>query len=69
MITRFKLDNEYIELTKLLKVTGLCDSGGTAKHAIANGRVKVNGAVELRKRCKIKKGQKVEFAGNLIEVE
>jgi ribosome-associated protein len=69
MITRFKLEHEYIELTKLLKVTGLCDSGGMAKLAIGEGRVKVNGTVELRKRCKIRKGQKVEFAGNIIEVE
>jgi len=58
--------NEFIELNSLLKVIGLCDSGGMAKTAIAEGRVKVDGNVELRKRCKIRKGQIVEFEGHKI---
>ena len=69
MVEKFKVKNEYIELTKLLKVTGLCDSGGMAKIVTSEGRVKVDGVVELRKRCKIRKGQRVAFAGNIIEVE
>lgn len=60
--------NEFIELNSLLKVMGLCDSGGAAKTAIAEGRVTVNGNVELRKRCKIRKGQIVEFEGHKIIV-
>ncbi|MEW6117684.1 MAG: RNA-binding S4 domain-containing protein [Nitrospirota bacterium] len=65
----FKLENnEFIELDKLLKVTGLSESGGMAKALIAEGRVKVDGAVELRKRCKIRKGQAVEFEGYKIIV-
>lgn len=59
---------DYIELNSLLKVTGLCDSGGMAKQLIADGLVHVDGAVETRKRCKIRDGQKVEFAGEVIEV-
>jgi ribosome-associated protein len=69
MIKKFKLEDEYIELNKLLKVTGLCDSGGMAKVVTSEGSVKVDGVVELRKRCKIRKGQAVEFAGNVVEVE
>jgi ribosome-associated protein len=69
MTQRFKLESEYIELSKLLKVTGLCDSGGMAKVAIVGGQVKVDGSVELRKGRKIRKGQVVELAGNRIEVE
>jgi ribosome-associated protein len=61
--------NEFIELNSLLKVMGLCDSGGVAKTAIAEGRVKVDGNVELRKRCKIRKGQIVEFEGHKIIVK
>lgn len=60
--------HEFIELHNLLKVTGLCESGGVAKAVIAEGRVKVDGAVELRKRCKIRAGQRVEFAGQQIVV-
>jgi ribosome-associated protein len=47
---------------------GLCESGGVAKAVIGEGRVKVDGAVELRKRCKIRTGQRVEFAGLQILV-
>jgi ribosome-associated protein len=69
MVRKIGIENEYIELIKLLKVTGLCSSGGMAKIVTSEGRVKVDGAVELRKRCKIRKGQTVEFEGSMIEVE
>jgi ribosome-associated protein len=59
---------EFIELNDLLKVTGVCSSGGAAKALIAEGRVRVDGEVELRKRCKIRKGQSVEFEGHEIVV-
>ncbi len=58
--------HEYIALNDLLKVEGLCASGGIAKSAIADGLVKVNGKVELRKRCKIRSGQIVEFSEHKI---
>ena len=61
-------DREYIELNNLLKVTGLCASGGIAKLLIADGLVTVDGQVELRKRCKIRQGQVVEFEGEKISV-
>ena len=61
--------SEYIELNHLLKSMGLCDSGGQAKAVIAGGFVKVNGEVELRKRCKIRNGQVVEFEGRKILVK
>lgn len=65
----FELQNhEYIELNNLLKVTGLCASGGIAKLLIADGLVMVDGEVELRKRCKIRQGQVVEFEGQKISV-
>jgi ribosome-associated protein len=48
---------------------GLCDSGGIAKTVIAEGRVRVNGNVELRKRCKVRKGQLVEFEGHKIIIK
>ena len=65
----FALENtEFIELNDLLKVTGLCASGGMAKALIADGLVKVDGEVELRKRCKIRQGQRVEFEGREIVI-
>ena len=53
----FTLTGEYVELHNLLKITGLADSGGTAKLIVASGAVKVDGAVELRKTCKIRAGR------------
>jgi ribosome-associated protein len=69
-VEEFKLEgHEFIELNHLLKVMGLCTSGGVAKALIAEGRVKVDGNVELRKRCKIRSGQVVEFGGYYIFVK
>jgi len=62
------VNHEFIELNDLLKVLGLCDTGGMAKAAIAEGLVRVNDLVELRRRCKLRKGDKVEFEGHEIMV-
>ncbi len=64
----FKISTDYIPLNKLLKASGLCQSGGTAKVIIESGAVKVDGKVEYRKRCKIRNGQKVQFEDTAIEV-
>jgi ribosome-associated protein len=52
-----------INLTQVLKLAGAADSGGAAKALIAAGQVKVNGQVELRKRCQMKAGDTVEIEG------
>ena len=67
-IVRFELDREHVELNQLLKLTGVCDSGGAGKHLVATGAVRVDGAVELRKTCKIRSGQRVSVGDVLIEV-
>jgi ribosome-associated protein len=59
---------EFIELSNLLKVMGLCNTGGMAKAVIAEGRVMVNGKTELRKRCKLRKGDIVDFGDRQILV-
>ncbi len=65
----FELEGrEYIELNNLLKITGLCESGGRAKAVVAEGQVKVDNQTELRKRCKIRIGQLVEFNGQQVQV-
>ncbi|MDY6954286.1 MAG: RNA-binding S4 domain-containing protein [Thermodesulfobacteriota bacterium] len=66
---KFTIEGEYIELVKLLKAAGLCTTGGMGKRATAEGRVKVDNQKEVRKRCKIRKGQIVEFEGHVIAVE
>ena len=64
----FDLDGEYVELKQLLKLTDLVSSGGEAKMAISEGRVRVDGEVELRKACKIRAGQQVDFDDTVIRV-
>ena len=68
MSITFAIRGEYIQLDQLLKATGLCDSGGSAHAAIAEGRVKVDATVDTRKRAKMKPGQVVTFAGETIEL-
>ncbi|MFA6191425.1 MAG: RNA-binding S4 domain-containing protein [Sulfurimonas sp.] len=65
---KFQLQDEYIELFKLLKVLDLVDSGAQAKLLIADGYVKRNGETELRKRAKIVDGDVIEIADAVIEV-
>ncbi len=57
----FELDGEYVELNQLLKLVGLCDSGGAGKMIVASGAVYVDGQQELRKTCKIHAGQIVRL--------
>ena len=62
------IDREPIELYKILKIENLAQSGGVAKHVIADGFVRVNGVVETRKRKKILSGDVVEFEGIKLRV-
>jgi ribosome-associated protein len=64
----FPLDRDYVELHNLLKLTGVCDSGGMGKAIVASGAVTVDGAVELRKTCKIRAGQVVRLDDISIRV-
>jgi ribosome-associated protein len=66
MNIEFAVRGDHIQLDQLLKATGLCESGGAAHAAIAEGRVKVDGAVDTRKRAKMRPGQRVAFAGQEI---
>ena len=64
----FTLSGEYVELNQLLKLAGICDSGGAGKMLVASGDVKVDGRTELRKTCKIRAGQVVAFGDLRIRV-
>lgn len=64
----FALQGDYVELNQLLKLTGICDSGGAGKMLVATGEVSVDGKVELRKTCKIRAGQVVTLGDVRIQV-
>ena len=67
-VTEFLLTGEYIALDNLLKLTGNAPSGGAAKMLVAEGAIKVDGVVELRKTCKIRAGQLVAVGMARIRV-
>ena len=64
----FELEGDYVELNQLLKLCGVVESGGAGKALVASGAVCVDGAVELRKTCKIRAGQVVEAGGVRLRV-
>lgn len=65
---RFRLEADYIELNQLLKLAGICESGGAGKALVAEGRVRVDDQPESRKTAKIRAGQVVICAGQRILV-
>lgn len=65
---QFELKEQYIELNKLLKFTGICDTGGEAKMSIEQGLVRYNNQVETQKRKKVRKGDTIQFQQYQIEI-
>lgn len=65
----FELNGEFVELNQLLKLVGLCDSGGAGKMMVASGAVKVDGKQEMRKTAKIRAGQQVTVGDVKISVD
>jgi ribosome-associated protein len=67
-VLTFELTEDFIELIKLIKFMGLSETGGQAKLLVENGMVKVDGAVESRKRRKVRKGMTVTVGDETIKV-
>lgn len=64
----FELNGEFVELNQLLKLAGICDTGGAGKMMVANGEVSVDGQLELRKTCKVRAGSVVTLGDVKISV-
>ncbi|MGH1440107.1 MAG: RNA-binding S4 domain-containing protein [Cellvibrionaceae bacterium] len=56
-----EINQEPVELYKILKFEGLASSGAEAKAAISRGEVQVNNEIETRKRKKIVRGDIILF--------
>lgn len=63
-----KIRDEFIKLGQALKLAGLCDTGVDAKFAVTDGKVKVNGKVDLRRGRKLYPGDTVEYNGKSFTV-
>ena len=64
----FPLRGEFVTLDSLIKALGIASSGGLAKAMVAEGKVQVDGQLELRKTCKIRAGLVVALHGVRISV-
>jgi ribosome-associated protein len=60
MAEKLNVGEREINLTQVLKLSGLAETGGQAKALIAEGLVRVNGEVELRKRRQMALGDTVQ---------
>ena len=58
---RFVIEDTGITLAQALKFMGVAETGGEGKMFVGEGRVRVNGEVELRKRRQM-------VAGDIVEV-
>ena len=63
-----EIEEEPIELYKILKFENMVQSGGEAKFVIAGCLVRVNGEIETRKRKKIVSGDIIEFEEESIRI-
>lgn len=64
-----KIETEYIKLDSFLKAVNAVGSGGEAKIVIAEGEVRVNGEVELRRGRKLRPGDRVMIGGESFSIE
>jgi len=62
------IKTDFIKLDQFLKFENITGSGGEAKMLIADGKVKVNGAVELARGKKLYKGDIVEVFGETYKI-
>ena len=68
-VEKVKIDSEFIRLQDLLKLTGLCSTGGMAKAVIQNGEVLVNNEVCIMRGKKLRAGDEAQFNDIKIVVE
>lgn len=63
-----RIRDEFIKLGQLLKLAGAVENGVEAKIVIQDGKVKVNGEVDMRRGRKCVPGDEVEYQGEKILV-
>jgi len=68
-VNEISIITEYIKLDSFLKFTGMTETGGLAKEAIKNGKVRVNGEICTMRGKKIRSGDTVSFNGNEVTVK
>lgn len=64
-----KITCEFIKLDALLKFANLVSSGGEAKILIADGQVLVNDEVCTQRGKKLRSGDKISLANEIVVIE
>lgn len=68
-VDKIKIESEFIRLQDLLKLSGVCATGGMAKIVIQNGEVLVNNEICTMRGKKLRPGDSAQFENIRIEVE
>lgn len=63
-----ELNQQPVELCKLLKIANLVSGGGEAKVVISEGYVLLNGEVEYQKRKKVYHEDVITFNGEVVQL-
>ncbi|MCD8374550.1 MAG: RNA-binding S4 domain-containing protein [Oscillospiraceae bacterium] len=63
-----RIHTDFIKLDSLLKLAGLCATGGEAKILIGDGEVSVNGEVCTQRGKKLRAGDSVTIDGKTVDV-
>ena len=65
----FALRGEHITLEALIKAADLNEARDLARAVIADGRVKVNGEVEIRRGRKLRPGDVAQLGADAVRVD
>ncbi len=68
-VEKIHIESEFIRLQDLLKLSGVCSTGGMAKVVIQNGEVLVNNEVCTMRGKKMRPGDTAQFDDIEIVVE
>ena len=68
-VEKIAIDSDFIRLQDLLKLSGVCATGGMAKVVIQNGEVLVNGEICTMRGKKLRSGDRAKFDNTEIIVE
>ena len=66
--TEITIYSEYITLGQFLKLACIIETGGEAKHFLAENEVKIDGIVDNRRGRKLRGGEIVEVLGQTYEI-
>lgn len=62
-------EEDYIQLTQLLKAVGIAENGAAAAAMVVAREVELNGMKESRKRAKLRSGDVIRIFGEEIRIK